>query len=149
MSTLLERLDQAFKESLKGHQEVALSTLRMLRTALKNRQVELRRPLTDSEVQAVIAAQAKQRREAIAEYTKAGRLDLAHKEEEELRFLLSFLPPQLSEAELEAEIDRIIAEVGATSAKDLGKVMKAAMAQLAGRADGRLVQEIVRRRLGS
>jgi len=149
MSTLLERLDQAFKESLKGHQEVALSTLRMLRTALKNRQVELRRPLTDTEVQAVIAAQAKQRREAIAEYTKAGRMDLAHKEEEELRFLLSFLPPQLSEAELEAEIDRIIAEVGAASAKDLGKVMKAAMAQLAGRAEGRLVQEIVRRRLGS
>ncbi|MCL6620724.1 MAG: GatB/YqeY domain-containing protein [Syntrophobacterales bacterium] len=149
MSILLERLDQAFKESLKGHQEVALSTLRMLRTALKNRQVELRRPLTDTEVQAVIAAQAKQRREAIAEYTKAGRMDLAHKEEEELRFLLSFLPPQLSEAELEAEIDRIIAEVGAASAKDLGKVMKAAMAQLAGRAEGRLVQEIVRRRLGS
>lgn len=149
MSTLLERLDQAFKESLKGQQEVALSTLRMLRTALKNRQVELRRPLTESEVQAVIAAQAKQRREAIAEYTKAGRMDLAHKEEEELRFLLSFLPPQLSEAELEAEIDRIIAEVGAASAKDLGKVMKAAMAQLAGRAEGKLVQEIVRRRLGS
>lgn len=149
MSTLLERLDQAFKESLKGQQEVALSTLRMLRTALKNRQVELRRPLTDAEVQAVIAAQAKQRREAIAEYTKAGRMDLAHKEEEELRFLLSFLPPQLSEAELEAEIDRIIAEVGATSAKDLGKVMKAAMAQLSGRAEGKLVQEIVRRRLGS
>lgn len=149
MSTLLERLDQAFKESLKGQQEVALSTLRMLRTALKNRQVELRRPLTDAEVQAVIAAQAKQRREAIAEYTKAGRMDLAHKEEEELRFLLSFLPPQLSEAELEAEIDRIIAEVGATSAKDLGKVMKAAMAQLTGRAEGKLVQEIVRRRLGS
>lgn len=149
MSTLLERLDQAFKESLKGQQEVALSTLRMLRTALKNRQVELRRPLTDAEVQAVIATQAKQRREAIAEYTKAGRMDLAHKEEEELRFLLSFLPPQLSEVELEAEIDRIIAEVGASSAKDLGKVMKAAMAQLTGRADGRLVQEIVRRRLGS
>lgn len=149
MSTLLERLDQAFKESLKGQQEVALSTLRMLRTALKNRQVELRRPLTDAEVQAVIAAQAKQRREAIAEYTKAGRMDVAHKEEEELRFLLSFLPPQLSEAELEAEIDRIIAEVGATSAKDLGKVMKAAMAQLTGRAEGKLVQEIVRRRLGS
>ncbi len=149
MSTLLGRLDQAFKESLKGQQEVALSTLRMLRTALKNRQVEVRRPLTDAEVQAVIAAQAKQRREAIAEYTKAGRLDLAHKEEEELRFLLSFLPPQLSEAELEAEIDRIIAEVGATSPKDLGKVMKAAMAQLTGRAEGRLVQEIVRRRLGS
>lgn len=149
MSTLLEQLDQAFKESLKGQQEVALSTLRMLRTALKNRQVELRRPLTDAEVQAVIAAQAKQRREAIAEYTKASRLDLAHKEEEELRFLLSFLPPQLSEAELEAEIDRIIAEVGASSAKDLGKVMKAAMAQLAGRAEGKLVQEIVRRRLGS
>jgi len=149
MSTLLERLDQAFKESLKGHQEVALSTLRMLRTALKNRQVELKRPLTEAEVQAVIAAQAKQRREAMAEYAKAGRPDLAQKEEEELRFLLSFLPPQLSEEELEGEIRRLIAEVGATSAKDLGRVMKAAMAHLSGRADGRLVQEIARRLLGS
>ncbi len=147
MSTLLERLDQAFKESLKGHQEVALATLRMLRTALKHRQVELKRPLTEDEVQGVVAAQAKQRREAIAEFTKAGRPDLAHKEEEELQFLLSFLPPQLSPEELEAELARIIAEVGATSAKDLGKVMKAAMAQLSGRADGKLVQEIVRRRL--
>lgn len=149
MSTLLERLDQAFKESLKGHQEVALSTLRMLRTALKNRQVDLKRPLREDEVQAVIAAQAKQRREAIAEFTKAGRTDLAHKEEEELKFLLSFLPPQLSAEEVEGEVARLIAEVGATSAKDLGKVMKAAMARLAGRAEGRLVQEIVRRRLAS
>jgi hypothetical protein len=147
MSTLLERLDQAFKESLKGHQEVALATLRMVRTALKNRQVELKRPLTEDEVQGVVAAQAKQRREAIAEFVKAGRADLARKEEEELQFLLSFLPPQLSPEELEAEIARIIADVGAASAKDLGKVMKAAMAQLSGRADGKLVQEIVRRRL--
>lgn len=147
MSTLLERLDQAFKESLKGHQEVALTTLRLLRTALKNRQVDLRRTLTEDEVQAVIAAQAKQRREAIAEFTKAGRADLAHKEEEELQFLLSFLPPPLSDAELEGTIAQIIGEVGAQSIKDLGKVMKAAMARFAGRADGKLVQEIVRRRL--
>ncbi len=149
MSTVLERLDQAFKESLKGQQEVALATLRLLRAALKNRQVELKRPLTEEEVQAVVAAQAKQRREAIAEFTKAGRADLAHKEEEELQFLLSFLPPPLSAEELEAELARLIHEVGAQSVKDLGKVMKAAMARFAGRADGKVVQEIVRRRLSA
>jgi uncharacterized protein len=149
MSSLSERLNQAFKEALKGQQEVALSTLRMLRTAIRNKEVELKRQLTEDEIQAVIGAQAKQRREAIAEYSKAGRPDLAHKEEEELSVLLSFLPSQLSSEELEREITRIIAEVGAAGPKDLGKVMKTAMTQFAGRADGKAVQEIVRHKLSA
>lgn len=149
MTSLSQRLDQAFKEALKGKQAVALSTLRMLKTAVRHREVDLKRQVTEEELQAVINTQVKQRREAINAYTKAGRPDLAHKEEEELSILLSFLPPQLSEEELQAEVSRIIQEVGATSPKDLGKVMKSAMAQLAGRADGKAVQEIVRRHLGS
>ncbi len=149
MSSLSERLSQAFKEALKKQQEVALSTLRMLRTAIRNKEVELKRQLTEDEIQAVIGTQVKQRREAMAEYTKAGRPDLAQKEEEELSVLLSFLPPQLSPEELEQEITRIIAEVGAAGPKDLGKVMKTAMAHFAGRADGKVVQEIVRRRLSA
>jgi uncharacterized protein YqeY len=149
MTSLSQRLDQAFKEALKGKQAVALSTLRMLKSALRHREVDLKRQVTEEELQAVINTQVKQRREAINEYTKAGRPDLAHKEEEELGILLSFLPPQLSEEELQAEVSRIIQEVGATSPKDLGKVMKSAMAQLAGRADGKAVQEIVRGHLGS
>jgi uncharacterized protein YqeY len=149
MSSLSERLNQAFKEALKGQQEVALSTLRMLRTAIRNKEVELKHSLTEAEIQAVIGTQAKQRREAISEYTKAGRPDLAHKEEEELSVLLSFLPPQLSPEELEAEVAGVIAELGATGPKDLGKVMKSAMARLAGRADGKVIQAIARQRLGS
>jgi uncharacterized protein YqeY len=149
MTSLSQRLDQAFKEALKGKQAVALSTLRMLKSAIRHREVDLKRPVTEEELQAVINTQVKQRREAINEYTKAGRPDLANKEEEELSILLSFLPPQLSQGELEEVVSRIIQEVGASSPKDLGKVMKSAMAQLAGRADGKVVQEIVRRRLGS
>jgi len=149
MITLKERLDQAFKEALKGQQQTVLSTLRMLKTAIRHKEVELKHPLSEAEILAVINSQAKQRRDAVAEYQKAGRQDLASKEEEELSVLLSFLPAQLTPEELEAEVARIIAQVGASSPKDMGKVMKTAMAELAGRADGKVVQEIVRRRLGS
>ena len=149
MISLKERLDQAFKEALKGQQQTVLSTLRMLKTAIRNKEVEVRHPLDEAELLAVINSQAKQRRDAVAEYQKAGRQDLASKEEEELSVLLSFLPAQLTPEELEAEVARIIAQVGASSPKDMGKVMKTAMAELAGRADGKVVQEIVRRRLGS
>lgn len=149
MISLTERLDQAFKDALKGQQQTALSTLRMLKTAIRNKEVEVKHPLEEAEILAVINTQAKQRREAAAEYQKAGRQDLASKEEEELSILLSFLPAQLNPEELEAEVVRIITQVGASTPKDLGKVMKTAMAELAGRADGKVVQEIVRRRLGS
>ena len=149
MISLKERLDQAFKEALKGQQQTVLSTLRMLKTAIRNKEVEVKHPLSEAELLAVINSQAKQRRDSVAEYQKAGRQDLASKEEEELSVLLSFLPAQLTPEELEAEVALIIAQVGASSPKDMGKVMKTAMAELAGRADGKVVQEIVRRRLGS
>lgn len=149
MTSLTQRLDQAFKEALKERQAVALSTLRMLKSAIRHREVDLKRQVTEAELQAVINTQVKQRREAISEYTKARRPDLANKEEEELSILLSFLPPQLNQEEVEAEVSRIMQEVGAAGPQDLGKVMKSAMASLAGRADGKVVQEIVRRRLGS
>lgn len=148
MISLNERLDQAFKKALKGQQQTELATLRMLKTAIRHKEVELRHPLSEAEILATINSQAKQRRDAIAEYTKAGRPDLAGKEEEELNVLLSFLPAQLAPEALEAEVIRIISQVGAAGPKDLGKVMKIAMAELAGRADGKLVQDIVRRRLG-
>jgi uncharacterized protein YqeY len=149
MISLNERLDQAFKKAIKGQQQTVLSTLRMLKTAIRHKEVEVRHPLDEAEILAVITSQAKQRRDAIAEYNKANRPDLASKEEEELNVLLSFLPTQLNSEELEAEVVRIITQVGASTPKDLGKVMKTAMAELAGRADGKVVQEIVRRRLGA
>ncbi len=147
--SLYQQLEQAFKAALKGRQAVALSTLRMLKTAIRHREVEVKRTLTEDELKAVIATQVKQRREAVAEYNKAGRTDLANKEEEELSVLLSFLPPQLAREEVEGEVAKIIADLGASGPKDLGKVMKAAMARLAGQADGKVVQEIARQRLGN
>src|SRR5512135_3206111 len=101
MISLYEQLNQAFKKALKGQQPVAASTLRMLKSAIRYREVELKRSLSEDELLAVVATQAKQRREAIGEYTKAGRPELAKKEEEELSILLSFLPQQLSKAECE------------------------------------------------
>ncbi len=149
MTSIYERLDQAFKEAIKNQQPVATSTLRMLKSAIRYREVEAKRPLTEAELQATINTQVKQRREAVAEYTKAGRPELAKQEEEELSVLLSFLPPQLTPEELAAEVAGIISELGATGPTDLGKVMKVAMARLAGRADGKMVKEIAQQRLGS
>ena len=145
--SLQDELDAAFKAALKNQDTLKLSALRMLRTALKNRAVELRRPLAEPEILAVINSQVKQRREAIAEYKRGGRPELAHKEEEELQFLLSFLPAQLSGEALEQEVAAVIKELEAHSPEDLGKVMKAAMARLAGRADGKEVNAIARRLL--
>ena len=149
MTSLYERLDQAFKVAIKQKQPVAASTLRLLKSAIRYREVELRRPLTEAELQTTVVTQAKQRREAMGEYAKAGRPDLAKKEEEELSVLLSFLPPQLSSQEVEAAVSQIIQELGASGPKDLGKVMKAAMASLAGRADGKMIQEIAQQHLRS
>ncbi|MBM4301799.1 MAG: GatB/YqeY domain-containing protein [Deltaproteobacteria bacterium] len=147
--SLHERLDQAFKEAVKNQQPVATSTLRLLKSAIRYREVDVRRPLTEAELQATVNTQVKQRREAIAEYLKAGRPELAKQEEEELSVLLSFLPPQLSHEEMAAEVAAVIAELGATGPNDLGKVMKNAMARLAGRADGKVIREIAQQRLGS
>jgi uncharacterized protein YqeY len=149
MTSLYERLDQAFKEAIKTQQPVTAATLRLLKSAIHYREVDARRQLSEAELQAIINTQAKQRREAMAEYTKAGRPELAQKEEEELEVLLSFLPPQLNPEELATEVAGVIAELGATDPKDFGRVMKTAMARLAGRADGKVIQEIVRQRLGS
>jgi uncharacterized protein YqeY len=149
MKSLYERLDEAFKEAVKKQQPVTASTLRLLKSAIRYREVELKRTLTEAELQAAVATQVKQRREAMAEYTRAGRPELAKKEEEELSVLLSFLPPQLTGEECEAAVSQVIEELGASTPKDLGRVMKEAMARLAGKIDGRVVQEIVRRRLGA
>jgi uncharacterized protein YqeY len=149
MTTLYQRLDQAFKKAIKGQQPVAAATLRLLKSAIHYREVDLKRQLTEAELLATINTQVKQRREAMAEYSKAGRPERAQQEEEELSVLLSFLPPQLSPAELEAVVAGVITELGASGPKDLGKVMKSAMARLAGRADGKVIQEIARQRLGS
>jgi uncharacterized protein len=148
MMSLLDEIDHCFKTALKNQQRLQLSTLRLLKTALKNRQVQEKRPLTETEVVGVISSQVKQRRDSIEEFERAGRSDLAQQEEEELRFLLSFLPQQLSIEEMGLEIQNIINELQAHGPGDLGRVMKTAMAKMAGRADGKTVSVVVKELLG-
>ena len=146
--SLLDKIDHCFKTALKNQDRLNLSTLRLLKTALKNREVRERRALTEAEVVAVITSQVKQRQDSIAEFTRAGRSDLAQQEEEERKFLLSFLPQQLSVEEIRSELEGIISELQAAGPGDLGRVMKAAMVKLAGRANGKEVNELAKRMLG-
>lgn len=147
--SLQEKIAAALKEAMRSKDQAVITSMRLLLTAMKVREKEVCRGLRDDEILAVISSQIKQRRESIEQYRKGGRADLAQAEESELQVLQSYLPAQLSEEELAKEVDGIIAEVGAASAKDLGKVMKVAMAKLAGRADGRTVNALVKARLGS
>lgn len=142
--SLLNDIDHCFKTALKNQHRLELTTLRLLKTALKNRQIQERRTLTEAEVVGVITSQVKQRRDSIEEFKRAGRNDLAQQEEEELRFLLSFLPQQLTAAEIRRELESIISEIKAVGPGDLGRVMKAAMAKMAGRADGKAINLVAK-----
>jgi uncharacterized protein YqeY len=127
----------------------AARTLRMLKAALMNREVERGRALDDGEARQVVSALVKQRRDSIEQFTKGGRKDLADKETAEIAILEGYLPPAVDAVELEKAVDAAIASTGATSAKDMGRVMKAVMADLAGKTvDGKAVNELVRRKLG-
>jgi uncharacterized protein len=142
--SLLNDIDHCFKTALKNQNRLELSTLRLLKTALKNRAVQERRTLTDAEIVGVITSQVKQRRDSIEEFNRAGRNDLAQQEEEELRFLLSFLPRQLSMEEIRQELRQIISEIQAVGPGDLGRVMKAAVSNLAGRVDGKTINMVAK-----
>lgn len=141
------RIEEALKEAMKARDENRLNAVRLLMTALKVKEKEARRSLNEAEIQQVISGQIKQRRDSIEQYGKAGRQDLALKEEEEVRVLQGFLPEPLGEEELEGIVAEAVSEVGATSARDMGKVMKVLMPRVAGKADGKLVNELVRKRL--
>src|SRR5438105_8866507 len=133
---------------MRQHDPLRLSALRMLKAALVNREVERGRALDDSESQQVVASLVKQRRDSIDQFTKAGRQDLADKEAAEIRVLDSYLPPAADPAAIERAVTEAITETGAASAKDMGRVMKAAMAKLAGQSvDGKIVNELVRSKL--
>jgi hypothetical protein len=145
--SLYETLDSTFKESLKAKDSLKVSVLRMVRTALKNKEVELIRKLEDDEILRVLSSQIKQRKDAIEQFRQGGRSDLADKEEQELAILESFMPKALDAEELKSGIQAVIAETGASSMKDMGKVMKEAMRRFAGRADGKEVSEMVKKQL--
>ena len=145
--SLQEEISVALKAAMKSKDEAGMSSFRLVLTDIKKREKELRRSLEDQEIISVISSQIKQRHESIDQYRKAGRDDLAKAEENELQALKAFMPEQLSEEELSQALDEIISEVDAVSMKDMGKVMKAAMAKLAGKADGRTINEMVKGKL--
>lgn len=145
--TLRERILGDLKGSLKAGRKDAVRTLRMLESSLKNKQIEMQRPLEDAEVVQVIQTAVKQRRESIAQYEKGGRADLVAQETAELEVLRGYLPEPLTDAELEAVVTAAIAEVGASGPKDLGAVMKRVMAEAAGRVEGGRVNAVVRAKL--
>jgi len=146
--SLSDRLEAAMRDSMRARDERRTQTLRMAMAAAHNLRIERRRDLTDDEVIDVLTKQVKQRRESIEMYRSGGREDRAAAEEAEASILAEFLPEQLTEAEIESLARAAIAETGASSAADTGRVMGRLAPQTRGRADGRLVSEVVRRLLG-
>lgn len=147
MGQLSEKIRADLTDAMKAQQKEKLSTLRMLQAAIKNEQINIGHELSDEEAMSVIRKAVKQRQDSIEQYTNAGRQELADKERAEMEQLKGYLPPELSDEELESGLREIIASTGAQSKKDLGKVMKEATARYRGRVDGKKVQELVGRLL--
>jgi uncharacterized protein len=148
--SLKERISTDIAAAMRAKDQARLAPLRMAKAALMNREVEKGRDLEEGEAQQVIASLIKQRRDSIEQFRAGGRTDLADREEKEITTLEAYLPPPLDPAVIERAIDDAIAETGATSSKDLGRVMKGVMSRLQGQSvDGRAVNELVRKRLGS
>ena len=147
--TIAEQVEKDLVAALKAREELRLSVMRMAKTALKNKQIELGKPLADDQAVAVLRTLVKQHRDSVELFRKGGREDLAAKEEKETEILLSYLPAEAGDEEISAAVGAAIAETGATGPQDLGKVMKAAMQKLAGKnADGKRVNQMVRAKLG-
>ncbi len=146
--SLKEQLNQDMKAAMKGKEVDRLSTIRQLRSAIKNKEIELRQEIDDAAILAVISTLVKQRRESAELYRNNDRPELAAKEEAELAVLQHYLPVQLSEDELRTLVAQVIAETQATSLKDIGKVMPVVMAKTKGSAEGRLVNQVVKELLG-
>ena len=145
---LIEQLVTTIAEAMKARDQARLSALRMLKAALMNKEVEKGGPLTDAEDLQVVASLVKQRKDSIDQFTKAGRQELVDKEKAELAIVEAYLPPALGAEDLERIVAEVLSETGATSPKDMGKVMKGVMAKLAGApVDGKAVSELVKRRL--
>jgi uncharacterized protein YqeY len=144
-----EKIDQKMIAATKSRDKIVLSALRMMKTALHNREIDVKRQLTDAEFMQVLSSMVKQRNDSIDQFRLGGRTDLVEKEEAELKVVLEFLPVQLTEQEMIEEIDRAIGDVGAVTVKDMGKVMKVLMPKLTGRVDGKALGEMVKAKLSA
>lgn len=145
--SLKERLDSDMKTAMREKDAVALSVVRLLKSAIKYREIELAKALEDVEIHGVIASEIKRRRDSVEQYRAGNRADLADREEAEIRVLQAWLPAQLSSDELRAKVDEVVRRLGAAGPKDLGAVMKALLPEVQGRAEGKAVSELVKARL--
>ncbi len=145
--SLKDRLIQDMKEAMKARDQLRLSTLRLLISEIKNKEIDAKGELKDEDILTIIQKAVKQRQDSIAQYEKGGRQDLADKEKAELEILKAYLPEELSREEILEIIDQAIAATGASSPKEMGKVMREVMPKVKGRADGKVVNELVRKRL--
>jgi uncharacterized protein YqeY len=146
---LKEQLDADLKTAMRDKDTLKLSTVRMLKSAIKYREIELMKPLDDAGVLGVIASEIKRRRDSVEQYRAGNRQDLVDKEEAEIRILQGWLPAQLSQDELKALIEEAVKKVGAQGPKDMGAVMKEVQPKVQGRAEGKTVSELVKARLAA
>ncbi len=145
---LSERISEDLKKGIKSRDQLLVSCLRMLKTSIKNKRVETGQELDDNDIQVLIASQIRKGQEAAKEFRNGGRNDLAEKEEKEVNILFTYLPQQFSDGEVEDILNKIILEDSLSGVKDMGKLMKKAMAEIKGRAQGSKVSEIAKRLLG-
>ncbi|MFB5762725.1 GatB/YqeY domain-containing protein [Paenibacillus medicaginis] len=140
---LSERLNEDMKQAMKSKDKFKLSTIRMVRSTIKNLEIELKRDLDDNELLDILSREIKQRKDALQEFEKAGRDELAESNKAEIELLSQYLPVQLTEEEIKVIVQQTIQETGASSKADMGKVMAALMPKVKGRADGKLVNQAV------
>jgi uncharacterized protein YqeY len=144
-----EKINSEMISATKAQDKVRLSAIRMMKTAIHNREIDLKRKMNESEFLQLLSSMVKQRKDSIDQFKKGGRYDLVDKEEAELKVIQEFMPEQMSEEDIDNEIEKAIREVGAVGIKDMGKVMKVLMPKLTGKADGKMVGEKIKTRLSS
>jgi len=144
---LEERLVEEMKQAMRSNAKLRLSTIRMIRSAVKNKEIEQRSSLTDEGITKVIQGLVRKGEESVEQFRAGGRMDLVEKEEKEIEILKSFLPQPASREEILKVIDQSIEETQASSSRDMGKVMKSVMPKLGGKADGKLINQLVKERL--
>ena len=144
-----EKINSEMILAAKAQDKVRLSAIRMMKTAIHNREIDLKRKMNETEFLQLLSSMVKQRKDSIDQFKKGGREDLVNKEETELKVIQEFMPDQMSEEDIDKEIGKAISEVGAVGIKDMGKVMKILMPKLTGKADGKMVGEKVKEKLSS
>lgn len=146
---MIKKIEKEMVDAAKAKDKIRLSALRMIKAALHNREIDSKEGLSEQEALQVISSLAKQRRDSIEQFRNGGRMDLVEKEEKELAITQEFMPRQMSEDDIKKAIETAVEEVGAATLRDMGKVMKALMPVITGKADGKMVSDMVKMRLSS